>query len=236
MTLIAAFRTRNDGILLCSDRQEDEGVSIKEVEKIYRIRDLPPLEVFVAGAGPSTPLKNACIDIHQSLKRSSDEGMDVLAEYQAIIENCLKNIHKKYSSILKSWPINLIIVVAPRAHGCSPILYQTDGPMLSPETFYLAHGSGKHVADYLAGRLYKHGLTRAWLIVLAAFIFREAGASSPGVGSGTNMILIQEKAKQLELLGPQVVKEVEDGIPSLSDSVLPDWMVHTKLPGWLKDE
>jgi 20S proteasome alpha/beta subunit len=39
MTLIAAFRASNGGILLCSDRHEEDTVSKRSVDKIYQIRN-----------------------------------------------------------------------------------------------------------------------------------------------------------------------------------------------------
>jgi hypothetical protein len=71
---------------------------------------------------------------------------------------------------------------------------------------------------------------------LAAFIFRETGESASGVGLGCDMVMIQETGKTLETFGPDAIKKVESGIPCLSDSLYPDWMVHSTLPEWLKDE
>jgi len=37
VTLVAAFRSGNGGILLCADREENEGYAKREVDKIYHI-------------------------------------------------------------------------------------------------------------------------------------------------------------------------------------------------------
>jgi len=234
MTLIAAFRARNNGILLCADREENDGYSKREIDKIYRIRELLPCEVFIAGAGPVSVIVNACAEIRRSLKRSADAGQDVLVEHQELLKASLKIIHKEYAKTLREFPLGLIIVIAPRALHTPPVVYRTDGEMLIPESLYCSYGSGKAISDYLADRLYKHGLQKDALALLAAFIFREAEQSSSGVGLGTDMIFIHEDDKSLHIIPPSAVKEIEAGVPSLHDAIYSYWEKHAKVPDWLK--
>jgi hypothetical protein len=67
MTLIAAFRSTKSGVLLCSDREEDDGVSKRSVDKIHRIRQFSPCEFFLAATGITPIIKDSQIEIHQSL-------------------------------------------------------------------------------------------------------------------------------------------------------------------------
>ena len=230
MTLVAAFRGRENGILLCSDREENDGFSKRAIDKIYRIRELLPCEVFIAGAGPVSVIVNACGEIHRSFRRSADAGQDVLLEHRELLKSSLKMIQKEYAKTLREFPIGLIIVIAPRALHTPPLLYRTDGEMLIPESGYAAYGSGKTISDYLADRLYKHGLQKYALALLAAFIFREAGESSVGVGLGTDMVFIHEGDKSLHIIPPSAVKEIEDGVPSLADAIYSCWEKDTKVP------
>jgi hypothetical protein len=41
MTLAAAFRCQNGGILLCADREENDGVTKRQIDKIYHIKTIP---------------------------------------------------------------------------------------------------------------------------------------------------------------------------------------------------
>src|SRR5271165_6867460 len=76
MTLIAAFRCRNNGVLLCADREINDGVSKREVEKIYRIL-LKGCEIFIAGAGTSwDSITKAYAEIHESLHLAAEKGAD----------------------------------------------------------------------------------------------------------------------------------------------------------------
>jgi hypothetical protein len=75
---------------------------------------------------------------------------------EKIIETSLQIIHKQFSQLLKNWPMNLLVVVAPRSLNRVPMLYRTEAAALIPEPYFYAVGSGKPVADYLADRLYEH--------------------------------------------------------------------------------
>ena len=239
MTLIAAFRASKGGVLLCSDRQEDDGVSKRSIEKIYPIKHLKSCEIFMAGAGPSTPVKNAFLEIHKNLKQQEDGGLEVAWEHREVIEKSLKSIHERYEDVLQNWPINLIIVIAPRARNYTPMLYSTDGKMLSPESRYITHGSGKGVADYLASRLFSDDLKEHWLLVMAAFIFREAGESSAGVGFGSDMIMINNGRVGRREIGHIPVSEVEHALPLLADCLQANWLELDKMhrfPSWLYND
>jgi 20S proteasome alpha/beta subunit len=239
MTLIAAFRASKGGVLLCSDRHEDDGVSKRSVDKVYRINHLKSCHVFMAGAGPSTPIKNAFIEIHKSLKQQEDSGLEVAWEHREAIENSLKSIYERYEDVLQNWPMNLIIVIAPHAKNYTPMLYSTDGKMLSPEGSYVTHGSGKGVADYLASRLYSEDLMTKWLVIMAAFIFREAGESSSGVGFGSNMILINNEGQGRREIGHIPVSEVEHILPLLVNCLHEHWTridATTGFPTWLNND
>lgn len=234
MTLVAGFRCRNNGILLCADRAETNDFQKRAVEKIYRIAGLLPCEVFLAGAGPSGVVTNAYTDIHEYLNHCVSSGADIVAEHKILFETVLKAIHERYADNLQECAMNLIIVVAPRTIGKAPKMYRTEGSMVIPAPYYASIGSGKIIADYLADRLYEYGrLDRGYLAVLAAFILQEAENSSSGVGLGAEMIVIYDGENCLRSIPPDSVKEIQAGIPSLWDTVHSYWKEHATMPEWL---
>jgi hypothetical protein len=130
----------------------------------------------------------------------------------------------------------LIVVVAPRAPQHNPMFYSTEGNMLSPEERYVTHGSGKGVADYLSSRLYSDNLIERWLVIIAAFIFREAGESSAGVGFGSNMVMIHNGRTDRWEIGYESVRQIEHGLPLLKECLDGCWEEADKyhrFPGWL---
>lgn len=237
MTLVAAFRCKNGGILLCADREENDGYARREVDKLYRVDGLPACEVFIAGAGPGNVIRLANEEIHLRLGTASANRGDVMAQHRVLIEEALTAICLRFAEVLELEPMNLIIVVAPRGEQGVPLLYRTESSVLIPETYYAAYGSGKTVADYLADRIYKPGqhgrFDKGSLAFLATFILREAEQSSAGVGLGFDMVFIFEGNKELQFLPPAAVKEIEESIPPLADAVHSYWEHHVKIPEWL---
>jgi 20S proteasome alpha/beta subunit len=230
MTLVAAFRCLNNGILLCADREESDGGGKREVDKIYKIL-LRYGYIFIAGAGARTIIMRACEAIHQRLKIAEASGVSVSSEHQKLIEETLRPIHEEF--VTDDIRLDLLIVVAPHAPNCVPILYRSDSYLLHPEPFYAAQGNGKPISDYLADRLYTHGLKKDMLAFLAAFICREASRARFGVGPDIDMIFIYEGEKSLHILAPDAVKEIEVNVPSLSDAIYAYWKEHAKVPEWL---
>jgi 20S proteasome alpha/beta subunit len=233
MTLVAGFRGRQNGILICADREENDGYSKREVEKIYTIRTKQCF-VFIAGAGSAAVITKACVRIDEAFIKADAEDADLNAEHREILESSLEAIYERYVKTEYD-DIGLIIVVSFQTPRLAPQLYETKRAMLVPATTYAAQGSGKMISDYLAGQLYRHGIGRAQLLMTAAFIFREAGKTSHGVGFGADMILIHEGNRSFEYYGAYAVKELEDGIPRLSDSLHAHWKEHVKLPDWYRD-
>src|SRR5208283_3774101 len=226
------------GILLCADREENDGSAKREVDKIYRIREFVPCEVFIAGSGPGNVIRLANEEIHASMKTSAKSGENIFVEHRGIIEQSLGAIYTKVGKILKLEPMNLIFVVAPRDIGSLPLLYHTDGPVLIPESYYVAHGSsGKVIADYLSDRIYRPyqqgQLDKGMMGLVAAFILREAEHSGIGVGLGFDMVFIHEGDKSLHFIPPDAEKKIEAGIASFGDAIHSYWKDHATVPEWL---
>jgi hypothetical protein len=233
MTLVAAFRCRNNGILLCADREEEGVYAKRSIDKIYRISWLTECEVFIAGSGTTTTVKDAFREIDLSFRNAIDGGGEVLPEFRALVETSLKTVHLRNKEELKSWPLGLLIVIAPRTASAIPALFRNDKSVLVPEDVYAAYGNGKTISDYLADHLYVHGIPDDLLLILATFIFREAERSASGVGLGNDMFLIFPGGSRTEL-HTDSIKEIEATIPPLKNVVWEYWRNQIKPPEWLK--
>ena len=230
MTLVAAFRCPQNGIMLCADREENDGVSRREVDKIYKI-NLTPCQVFIAGAGQSGVITNANSHIHGALVKALSDGKDILSEHKNIIESALRELHKRYAANFKVGYLDLLIVVAPLNEENVPILYRTEQAMMVQEFLYAAYGSGKGICDYFVDRLYQHGrLNKDSMKVMAAFILREAEQAVSGVGMGADMRFIHEGDKSIHYVSSGVIKEIQSLIPSIQESLWADWTAKVKIP------
>lgn len=235
MTLIAAFRCRNNGILLCADRAEEDSYARRPIDKIWRIAGLIECEVFIAGSGTTTTVKDARTEIENSLRKAAAEGRSILSEHRALIEDALQITHSRHKEDLKHWPLGLLIIISARIPRAIPALFRTDRNRLVSENIYAACGSGKVIADYLADGLYVHGIPNDLLVTLAAFIFREAEKSSVGVGLGNDMFFIYPGGGPLKELHSDSINEIEAGIPPMKDAIWSYWRNQLRSPEWLKD-
>jgi hypothetical protein len=81
-------------------------------------------------------------------------------------------------------------------------MYKAEAHRVVAEPTYASEGSGKFISHYLADRLYRPGLLhRTSLGALVAFILREAGESTSGVGHGADMVFIHDRPHTLNYLG-----------------------------------
>jgi 20S proteasome alpha/beta subunit len=230
MTLVAAFRCMNGGILLIADREENDGYTRREVDKIYRINMLP-CQVFLAGSGPGGVLTVAYSRIHGDLVKAFSDGENLLLKHREIIEGSLRHIHEHYAANLENGYLGLIVVFAPLVEGNVPILYRTERSMMIPESYYCAEGSGKAISDYFADRLYQPGrLNKDSMKILAAFILREAERTTAGVGLGADMWFIHEEDKTVHIIPTGVVRELQALIPPIERSLWSDWEDKVKIP------
>jgi hypothetical protein len=230
MTLVAGFRCRNGGVLLCSDREEIAGDFKRPVDKIYRIYGLSQAHVFIAGAGPTAIIAKACEAIHEAMIEASESGKDLWSEHRNLIESALSLVYEKYVINQTDARIGLVIVFASTGEGRAPLLYKTADAMLVSTPLYASHGAGAVIADYLSDRIYKHGMPKSLLAVLAAFIFREAEDSTVGVG-GMDMQFIFDGDRSIQSVGWDEIKELKDKIiPRLQDAILGYWQDNLTLP------
>jgi len=227
MTLVAAFRCQNGGIMLISDREENDGYSRREVDKIYKI-DVPACfcQVFIASAGFSGIIANLQWAVHRAVNQGCVDGKNIVLHHKGIIESGLKDFYAQYADKLTEYP-GALIVVAPLTARV-PILYRTEQAMLDPEAYYAADGSGKALSDYFADRLFGSSqisghtvLDKELMKKLGAFILREAEKAVAGVGMGADMQFIHEGDKRVQRFSSDEVKRIQDCIPPLKEALLP---------------
>jgi len=230
MTLVAAFRGPKGGILLCADREENDGYTRREVDKIYYF-NMVPCQVFVAGAGPSGIVTTADVEIRSALFKAHSDGANIIQEHKSIVESTLRDIHKRYAANLKSGYLDLLIVIAPLGQVMVPLLYRTELAMMVPEPYYAAYGSGKALCDYFSDRLYEYGrLDKDSMKVLATFILRETEKAASGVGLGADMWFIHEGDTSVHRISTGVIREFQALIPSIEESLWSDWKTNVKIP------
>jgi 20S proteasome alpha/beta subunit len=235
MTLVAAYRSTEGGILLCADREENDGYAKRSVDKIYRI-PLPQCDVYLAGAGPTNAIVKANEEVHNALGNAAANGADVLREYKTLIEAALVSVHKQFPEELDGMPMNALVILQAKAPNSIPLFYRTERSVMLTVNGYAALGTGKLICDYFSDRLYEYPkLDKSNLMAMAAFVFREAHKSASGVGADVDMIYMRASSGlgEREEFGANLIKEIQDGIPPLSETIWEYWKAHANLPWWM---
>jgi hypothetical protein len=102
-----------------------------------------------------------------------------------------------------------------------------------PEECRAAFGTGKPMADYIADQVYEYPrLDKPNLLAVAAFIFREAHKAGSGVGENVDMRYLYGSSVSVQRIPPESVRELQDGIPPLKQTLWDHWKEHAKLPKW----
>ena len=219
--------------MLFADREESDGYTRREVDKIYQIT-MRSGQFFIAGAGTSDMVTKANAEISEVLFKAQNAGKDLAKDHKDLIETALQRIHKQYAANLKGSYLDLLIIFAPFDQRYVPILYKTALAALIPESVYAAYGSGKVLCDYFAGRLYEYGRQeKDAMKVLAAFILREAERAASGVGLGADMWFIHEGDKSAHCIPTGAIRELQALIPEIQESIGSDWKDKVKIPQYL---
>jgi hypothetical protein len=238
MTLVAGFRCRMGGVLLCADREEDDGYNKREVDKIYRIpvQELESCDVWLAGNGGGDLIRKFQTQMRASLNSSADSGRDILGEHESLIQSELTMFHDQWGKEIKKFGLTFIVAVTPYRDNLVPLLYRTNKTALVPYPEYCAAGTGQPIADYFADRLFHYDrMDRPLLAILAAFILREAQHSASGVGLGADMKFIDDGGHCRRELFKDQVKKLQEEIPALEDAMYACWKDRVKIPEWLQN-
>jgi hypothetical protein len=238
VTIAAGFRCPQGGVLLCADREEDNGYNKREVDKIYRVpaTDLQVCDVWLAGAGGGDLIRTFQSKLHASLVSAFSAGQNVFDDHESLVQAELAAFHRQRSSDIKKYGFGFVVVVSPLRPDRVPLLYRTDGAFLTPQPQYCAVGTGQPISDYLCDRLFEYGKLESRATgILAAFILREAQNSASGVGLGSDMVFIHEGGKTLYFIGKDKIAELQSGIPPLKDCIYSYWPEHVIAPTWYKE-
>jgi len=234
VTIAAGFICK-DGILICADREESSGTSKKAVEKIVTLHADPwNMTVATVGSGPAGDL--AVKRLRQAFVRAfipTQKTADLLAKHEQIIIDVLTKVHEDHiwKNPATDHAIKLIIGISFQDLR-RQFLYLTDGNIPQLVETYCCAGYGEDLCTYFAERLYREGLTKDEMILLASFIFREVNASVQFCGKGVDMALLRNGELGLHIY-PVGVESIQNGIPEFAKVVAGFWDNLKGLPDWV---
>lgn len=238
MTLIAAFRSADGGIIVCADREESNSSAKRSVEKMQRL-SFTQGTFIIAGSGCSSILAVTFEQLTAALKAEDErDGSDLFLSHRSTIVKVLRDIHQEF--IWKQHDeddrgIKLIIAAAFKSPHSIPMLYCTDEEIVYPQQLYGCGGIGEELAYYFADKLWEPKLTKQEIVIMAAFIFREVSRSVAFVGLGTDMMCLTSQNQTIQTIPASKVKELDENLPEIRDVIVKAWNQGVQIPNWLAD-
>jgi 20S proteasome alpha/beta subunit len=209
VTLIAGLVCR-DGIVLCSDREENVGSEGKmSVPKIFE-QGSSQYYMAIATAGHSALADVAVKRIRQEAIKTRDS---FVADHEAIIENVLRTLYRDYvwpSDVPSSREIALIIGLRDdRPESEEQFhLYCTCDEILQPKAEYVCAGVGELMGNYFLERLFERSLSVHEAMSLMAFVAKEAKDSVGAVGRETEIKCITKDAQTSSFYARSMDREI----------------------------
>lgn len=190
MTLIAGLECA-DGLLICSDREESGGPSVKtSSRKVFDFSGCQ-FQLAIATAGDAALADKA-------VKRIADaaRAAKFVDRHEELIEEVLRELYTTYV-----WPeeipegrdreIELIVGIYDIANQ-QQLLYRAVEEILWPKIDFVCAGSGEQLACYFLENLHSQTLTISEAMALMRFVLREVKDSSEGVGRESEMLAVTQ--------------------------------------------
>jgi hypothetical protein len=206
VTIVAGFRCA-DGVVLCADTQETLAASKTHVPKLRfepREHELvgdhkDDLVLAMAGSG-NGPFIDKVVDKaweDVQIAHSFDEACSE-------IEDSIKRTHQEYGLIFQTGYLpeaNLIYAV--KMHGQTK-LFRSIGPLVSERITWAGDGTGYHLHNFFASRMYSPILPLQQLIVLAVYTIFQCKQFVDGCGGDTNVSVVNNAGESQSVPSSQV--------------------------------
>jgi hypothetical protein len=152
VTIVAGF-VSTDGLLLCADREERDGTSKKDVNKVLCMAG-DDWHVAIGGAGPSAIIELAFKRLRKRFESIEDEA-GIQSEHEEILRNELFNLHEQYVWPSKQVDYRFSLLVGINLkRSKQTFLYRTQEYIPEPVQTFCCIGIGADLANYFADRLY----------------------------------------------------------------------------------
>lgn len=201
MTFIVGLKCC-DGIVLCTDSLEDDGITKKPVDKITRIQT-PHWGVAIGGSGGGRIIDKFCDEVRIHLPRLKFSRSLI----EEAIEDILEKFHRKY---VKTERDKFEVIVAVHgAPGDPLLLYEGSDRFLSPVTDECHIGMGNDIWRMLADILYDPLNCIADNLRLAIFATRLAIRYASGVDAPIQAVSYTVGDQSWKVPNPATVSRID---------------------------
>lgn len=198
VTIIAGFRCL-DGVVLCGDTQETDGIHKTKVTKLVTSPPGQDISEIVldgtfaasfcgAGEGPFIDM------IIRKAWKSTEYAVD-LDQACDFIECNIKSTYKEYGEIYQPGECPVASLIYGVKMNGESRLFSAEGPVVNPVETYTSSGVGRFMAEFLAGRMYSRVLTVHQCAILAAYILFQAKEHVESCGGESDIAVLRNNAE-----------------------------------------
>ena len=199
VTIIAGFRCF-DGIVICADTLETVAeISKRNIPKlIYEPADAQgrtqalrkdDLAVAFCGASNNGPFVDKLVS---EAWDDAQEGTN-LDKVCELIETSIQRTYQRFGAIFQpGYCPSADLIYGVKMHGASK-LFSATGPVIVEQKRYYAGGAGYYMADFLASRMYRRGMTVRQCVILGAYVLFQAKEHVDGCGGESQIAILRDK-------------------------------------------
>jgi len=228
MTFATAFNC-SDGLVLCADSLEADGITKRSVDKITFGGTVGRngWSFALVGAGPGGLLDKFSKEVKSSLY---SQGLFQPKEVQTAVESALSDFRSKYQE-----PFRVIVGVC-GMHGMERHLWRSDDNYLSPINDHAHIGMGHSLWRFFTEMLYEYGNSVTDNVRLAVFIMRQAIKYVDGVDEPIQIASYKFGDEFWKAHSQQDIEAIENDFTpeKLKTTLRTYWRIHN--PPTLRDQ
>ena len=191
MTFILGMRCI-DGLVLCADALEEDGIVKKRVNKIFRIEDDADWGIAIAGAGDGGIIDKFNVEAQVRLPKM------ILDRYG--IENYIEELLSEFRMKYRQGRFSLIVAFYNKSTS-DCFLYRSEDMILAPVEGSVQIGCGNELWSLLADSIYDRKHTVLDNIAVGSFATRLAAHYAVGVGEPIQIISYTKESDGWSSLG-----------------------------------
>ena len=216
-----------DGIVLCTDSLEDDGITKKPVDKI-KMMGTPEWGVAIAGSGGGRIIDKFCDEVKNRLPRGKFDRTAI----EAKIEEVLAEFNSKY--VKTQDDLFQVIIALHSGPGGQRLLYEGSGTFLSPVTDECHTGMGNDIWRVLADTLYDNKNCVEDNVRLAIFATRLAIRYASRVDAPIQVVSYTFGDQSWKVHGPGKISRIDYELSpyTFRDALRNYWSTHNPPTRW----
>ena len=203
MTFIVGFDCF-DGIVLCADQQEGDGVTKRYVNKLYSCNIGSEWSVAVGASGDSGIIKSFWSKLQHLLGNESYDRFKTEATIQRAYDH-MRGLHPDAR-------MDLLVSICAASPLPDKHIYKTESYCLAPQKEFCCVGMDTTLAYFLLESIHDPLMGVDELVKLGVFVTSLMKKHADGVGGLTDVLIWRQGSTSFEALEQDYISSIEDAM------------------------